>query len=80
MLAHIKSVDWEVNVSIIFLLASNLCVNMAEHAPSARARGPTSLLEPLKLNDKDLRHRVDLKLFSDISVLPAQIAVPLVIS
>ena len=67
-------------MSVVFLLAGNLRVNMAEHASPTRACSATSLLEPLKLDDEDLGHRVDLKLLSDISVLSTDIAIPLVIS
>ena len=52
---------------------------MAEHATAPRA-STTSLLEPLKLDDEDLGHRVELELLSDISMLSAYVAVPLVIS
>ena len=79
ILAHIKSINWEVNVSVILLLTRNLSINMAEHATSPRA-STTSLLEPLQLDDENLGHRVELKLLSDISVLSADVAVPLVIS
>ena len=46
VLAHIKSIDWEINESVILLLTRNLRINMAEHATSLRA-STTSLLEPL---------------------------------
>ena len=52
---------------------------MAEHALSARTCSTSTLLEPLQLDDEDLGHRVELELLSDISVLPAQVAVPLVV-
>ena len=80
MWTHVKTLDGEIDQGIVFLLASDLSVNVAEHATTVVVCAATALLESFKLNDKDLGRRINLKLFRDVTVLFTNVAVPLVVT
>lgn len=80
MWTHVKTLDGEIDQGIVFLLASDLSVNVAEHATAVVVCAATTLLESFKLNDKDFGRRINLKLFRDVTVLFTNVAVPLVVT
>jgi hypothetical protein len=77
--AHVKAFDREVNVGIVLLLPGNLRIHVSKHAGAASV-GSSSRLEAFKLDAHDLGHGVYFELLSDVAVLPAYVAIPLVVA
>ena len=75
---HIQTLDWEVHESIVLLCACDLGIHGTKHSRSLAHASP--LLEPLQVDDQYLWCLVDLQLLLNVSMLLANIAIPLIIT
>ena len=72
----VEALDWVVDKRVVLLLH----YLRSDVAKSASSVGTAALLESLHLNDKDLGRGVDLELLRDVTVLLADVAVPLIVA
>ena len=66
-------------MGIVLLLSGDLRIHVSKHARAAPVRS-SSRLEALELDAHDLGHGVHLELLSDVAVLTADIAIPLIVA
>jgi len=76
MLSHVEAFNREVHERAVFLLR-DLSIHMSEH--SASTSGTSSALEPLQVDDKYFRRRVNLQFFGNIAMFFTDVAIPLVV-